>query len=378
MTKAKRRILILGVGNAQVDLINYCQKANLEVHGCSYRAEGPGLAMVDAFSVIDIGDVAGIVKYCTEAKIDHVYSIGSDIAIPTVMAVCEQIGLPAFLDSAVAADMQCKDIVRRSFEGSEFDVAFKSLKTVGDLDNWVVFPAMIKPADSQGQRGVVRVDSVEEARQAFANAQSFSKCGRVVIEEFIAGDEISVNAYLYNGDLISSSLSDRLVYEQYPGGIPREHLVPSRYENDVILGKVESLIAEISNRLKIYNGPLYVQAITDGTTVKPVEIAPRLDGCHMWRLIKYSSNIDLLDMTLKHLLGEELPPNLKTSKRKFIKNSLQFMSEPPGQKFKKSNHDLAGWCFSHWYYGDGEVVGEINGFTEKVGYRIKNRTGEIS
>ena len=77
-----KKILILGAGNAQMDLIQYCQESGMEVHCCSYSETDPGAFTADHFANINILDCDRIEQYFLDHKIDVIYSIGSDIAVP--------------------------------------------------------------------------------------------------------------------------------------------------------------------------------------------------------------------------------------------------------------------------------------------------------
>ncbi len=74
-------------------------------------------------------------------------------------------------------------------------------QTRNELSQWKIFPAIIKPADSQGQRGIFKVDAPQDLERAFEQAKLFSRTQTVIIEEFIQGKEISLNGYMVNGIL---------------------------------------------------------------------------------------------------------------------------------------------------------------------------------
>ncbi len=113
----KKKILVLGVGSAQFDLIVECKCRGLEVHGCSNRKEGRGLAFVDKFVLIDIKDVESVMNYVQQMNIDYVYSIGSDIALPTISYVNEKLNLPNFVSYETAIICHNKSRLRETLGG---------------------------------------------------------------------------------------------------------------------------------------------------------------------------------------------------------------------------------------------------------------------
>ncbi|UKI37052.1 MAG: hypothetical protein L6V93_02165 [Clostridiales bacterium] len=52
----KKKLLILGAGNAQIDLIEYAKGIGLEVYVCSYTNTDKGIPLADAFAQINIVD----------------------------------------------------------------------------------------------------------------------------------------------------------------------------------------------------------------------------------------------------------------------------------------------------------------------------------
>ena len=69
------KILILGAGNAQIDLLEYCSRIGMETYCCSYSAEDPGAGCADHFALIDIVDRERIEEYASQNKIEYIYSV---------------------------------------------------------------------------------------------------------------------------------------------------------------------------------------------------------------------------------------------------------------------------------------------------------------
>lgn len=372
--KGRKRIIkkaiVLGVGNAQVDLIRYLKAEGWWVIGCSYRREGRGLEYVDQFALLNIADVDGIECLGRSEKVD-VYSIGSDLAMPTVARVASRLGLPSLVRAETAELLQSKILLRGFLnEHAISPIRHKKVCEQGDLDAWRIFPAIVKPVDNQGQRGVFLAASLEEARAGLENSLQFSRSKTLIIEEFLEGPEVSVNTFVVNGETVFNEVSDRLVVEGYAGGIPRGHIYTSVHCPEVTCLETQKLTALCNRALGIENGPVYYQAILTRDGPRIVEVTPRLDGCHMWRLIKMASGVDLLEACVRRLLGEA-PPGLQV-KPQMQPHYLGFHYLPPGREFYRADHPTsAGAGYLEYYYSDGEAVRPINGYLEKLGYYIE-------
>ena len=373
----KKRILILGAGNAQIDAIEYCKEHGYEVVGCSYTTVDCGIPHLDIFEQVDIKNVEGVAALAKKYGVSAIYSVGSDIAMPSVMKAAEMLGLPHFISAETAEICHSKGRMRETLgEDFEGNASFRVCSTLDEAMRYSDFPAMMKPVDSQGQRGCFRVDSAADIEEHFEASISYSFEGKVIIEEFIDGPEVSVNAYMQDGELKFALVSDRYAFEEYPGGIIKEHRVPSSFADSEAQAKAVDLTRRVAQKIGISNGPCYLQIkLKGGKDPVILEVTPRLDGCHMWNLIKHYCGADLLDACFRHLLeGESVLDGEFTMPEE--EYSLEFMSRPPNTSFSKADFDTEGAEHVCYYYDDGDRVLKINGYIEKCGYIIR-KTGRI-
>jgi biotin carboxylase len=366
-----KRALILGVSSAQVDAIRYLKQAGWWVIGCSYRREGKGLELVDQFDLVDIKDSAAIEQLGRNENIDLIYSVGSDLAMPTVAKVASKLGLPTFVRYETAELMQDKAKLRDFLAAHDISrVKYRMVASPADLDGWDHFPAMVKPVDSQGQRGVFRADSFSQIESGFDGSLEFSKSKRLIVEEYLEGPEVSANAFVINAQVVFSQISDRLVAVGYPGGIPRGHILPAKKCLGAALREIRAQIERCIQALEIENGPVYFQSKLTAQGPKIIEITPRLDGCHIWRLVKAVGGADLLAASFELLTGGR-PANLQMS-WPLVGHRLSFFLSPPGNVFSKADHCAPpNASYVEYYYKDGETIRPVNGLLEKVGYYIQ-------
>lgn len=371
------KILILGAGNAQIDAIEYCKSKGYEVVGCSYTTVDNGIPYLDYFEHVDIKDVDGVVAIAKKYDAKLIYSIGSDIAMPTVMEASERLNLPHFISGEIAKTCQSKVKMRKAL-GQDFEgnIPFMECSNLEEALTFKAFPAMMKPTDSQGQRGCFKVESIDDIKKEFQTSMDFSHEGKVILEKFVAGPEVSANAYFQDGEMRCCIISDRVVFDEFPGGIIKEHILPSKASAEV-QKKVNELVKTSAEKLGIKNGPCYFQIkIDENDNPIIIEITPRLDGCHMWNLIKHYAGIDLLDACFVHLLdGKDALADNKfeieleaTSTGQ--EHKLVFMSQAPWTKFSKDKFDVSNSEYHFYYYNDGDKVRRLNGYIEKCGYMI--------
>ncbi len=363
-----KSILILGTSTVQGDAVQLCRSLGLQTHVCSNSGLGPAAALADHVVQIDITDARGVLEYARQHQINLVYSIGSDLAMPTACRVSQELGLPAFVSLQTAFTSNIKPSLRSAL-GQDFpgNLRYQVLEQPDPARVLLPYPLVLKPVDSQGGRGVNRLDSAKDLPLAFEQAIAFSRQARVILEEWVPGSEFSLNLYLLDGEIVFSALSDRRVWPQFAIGLVRSHLNPSGL-NLAIQHRLLEMAHSACQRLDIRNGPAYFQVKYWQDRLYLIEITPRLDGCHLWRLIRFATGVDLLQITFEHLLGHPpLPVDLQPQSIGAFQ--LEFTCQLPGQAALNLPAPPQA-LFSDFYYAPGEPVRRINGLLEKTGYFI--------
>lgn len=367
-----RSALILGALPGQADAMHRLRAAGWRVYACGHVREGAGVEAADEFFVVDILDPAGVAALAKELAVDVVYSVGSDIAMPTVAAVSEQLGLPLFHSPAVTETLHRKDLLRSFLTTNGLSpVPHQVVRTADDLTGFVAYPAIVKPVDNQGQRGITVVEDHDGAVAALPAALASSRNGAAVIEQLLDGPEFSVHVFVVDGVAHLLLASDRHVWDGPLTGIPSSHTMPSRELDDVTTAQVKGLIDAFVAALGVTNGPLYFQMILTGDGPRIIEVAPRLDGCHLWRLIEVHTGFDLMQTVFDVLSGGEWPgdPALPAD----VHHTLRFHLTDPKIPFEPADHsfaDLGEVVFEEFHTEPGELARDVNGAVARLGYAI--------
>ncbi len=368
-----KNLLILGMGHSQVDLAKVAINNGINVFSCAKDISGPVKDYAIDYAQIDIMDEKSIVEYSKKKKIDVIFSAGLEIALEPIARASEFLGLNTFYSSKVLKKLKNKSMWRETLGNMPGNLPFSSGNKIQDFVNWTQYPAIIKPVDGTGQRGVIKVNNFEELKNNFARSISFSKSNMVILEKFAGGEEISVNSFMENGQLKFFAISDRISYQDLPGGIIKEHHIPSKFDNEPLHSKIRNLVEAVNEKMNFKNGHIYFQIKIDEDEVSLIEFTPRFDGCHMWNLIKFSLGIDLLQVALENLFeGKSVTlenyTELNLDPSKYI---LKFDSDKPNSIVDYNNYSISNKVlYRCWYYSNGEKVKSVTGILEKVGYSI--------
>lgn len=368
----QRSALILGALPGQADAMHRLRAAGWTVYACGHVADGPGVDAADEFFVVDILDVDGVAALCTQLAVDVVYSVGSDIAMPTVAAVSERLGLPLFHSSRITETLHRKDLLRGFLaEAGLSPVTYRVIRDDSELAGFETYPAIVKPVDSQGQRGITIVADEEQARAALPAAWAASRNGAAVVEELLVGPEVSVHVFVVDGRIELFLPSDRHVWDGPLTGIPSAHVMPSRVLTEDDAAEVRRLAERFIDALGVRTGPLYFQLIVTETGPRIIEVAPRLDGCHLWRLIEVHTGFDLLTTCFTMLAGDPWPG--VPAGGGDHQHTLRFHLTDPAVPFEPEAWDLGRFgevVFEEFHVPPGAMARDTNGHIARLGYGI--------
>jgi biotin carboxylase len=367
-----KKVLVLGVASVQMDAIEILKELGHETFACAMSEDGPGALVADHFDIINILDISKLKRHIIKNDINLVYSVGSDLAMPIACKLSEDLNLPHFVSYSTAKACNNKDMMREIL-GSDCkgNISYKVIDNKKEIPEFQM-PYIMKPADSQGQRGIVLVKSIEDFYQNYNLVKNYSRSGKVIVEKYVEGPELSVNAYMVDGNLNFMIASDRETWPQHTGLI-HKHVVPTTAINKNQLLILKEVVEDSCNRIGIKNGPVYFQIKVENKRPYIIEITPRLDGCHMWKLLKYHTGINLLKLTFEHLINGDIS---ELSKKKEINENyeLEFFCKEPNTIMNQDEFIIPKESLEHFfYYNSGEQIRPVNGKYEMVGYFIRSK-----
>ena len=210
-----KRILMLGGSMQQIPIIKLAKEMGLYVITCDYTPNNPGHQYSDEYYNVSTTDLDGVLELAKKLNIDGIVAYASDPAAPTAAYVAEKLGLPGNPYESVKICTE-KDLFREflTTHGLHAPKAkgFSSLEEAKRDIDCFAFPVMVKPVDSSGSKGVVKIYTPSELENAVAEALDYSRSKRFVIEEFIEkkGYQVSGDGFSVNGELLFTSYGNEL------------------------------------------------------------------------------------------------------------------------------------------------------------------------
>ena len=302
--------MVLGGSSGQMPLLNRLKSLGIPVLLCDKNPDAPGRSLTDRFCQVSTFDVEGVVEAARREGITAVATMGTDQPVLAAAAAAETLGLPSFLSRQEALGATDKQVMKKILQKAgiptpRFRIITKDSRV--DVLSELKGPLVVKPLDSQGQRGVLKVADAEEALKRAGEVLSYSRQKEYLAEEYYPSTEVTVSGWCRNGKTVVFSITDRVTIETGEHiGICLAHRFPSRH-----LGRHGGSLLALTRRIVeafgIKEGPLYFQMLIGDKGVLVNEIACRLGGAYEDDFIPLITGVDTVDLLIRGALGEELP-----------------------------------------------------------------------
>ncbi len=197
------RIAVIGGGGREHTIIKKI-KLNPEVTEI-FALPGNGGIAADA-TCVNIGakDLDGIVKFCTDEKIDYVIVAPDDPLVLGCVDRLEEVGIPCFGPRANAAIVEGSKVFSKNLM-KKYGIPTAAYATFDDADKAIEYlqtcpiPTVVKADGLALGKGVIIAMTREEAEDAVRSImldKQFGASGnQIVIEEFMEGPEITVLSF---------------------------------------------------------------------------------------------------------------------------------------------------------------------------------------
>lgn len=299
----QKRLLILGAMAMHVPIIKRAKERGIYVITCDYIPENIGHKYADEAYFDSTTDLDAVLNLAKRCEVDGVMTYNSDPAALTAAYVSEKLGLPGNSFESVKI-MSEKDLFRKFLAEHGFNTPrfgqysnFKSLEQ--DLDRFT-FPVMVKPVDSSGSKGVNIANSRSDVERLFNYAMEFTRCKRVIVEEYIIanGAQLHGDAFVENGVLSFSYLGDHHFNSKINNLVPISTTFPSLHSDEIVV-QVERTVQDFIDKVGFKQGGINIEARVSGDNqIYLIEVGPRNGGNFTPAVIGYASGFNFIDSCL--------------------------------------------------------------------------------
>lgn len=367
-----KRLLIIGASILQLPAIKRAKELGLCVAVADYNPQAVGIPYADRYYNVSTIDEQGVYEAAKDFHADGVMTLATDMPMRSVAYTCSKLGLIGIsYETAVKATDKGEMI--KAFEAAGVEHPwFFIINNISEIDaalEKITFPCITKPTDNAGSRGVMVASSEVELRQALQYSSENGHSGSVIVEEYMVGHEVSVEAIVYQGKPHILQITDKLTT-----GAP--HFVEIGHSQPSILSlETKETICDLAGRaalaVGIQNGPVHAEIILTDQGPKMVEIGARMGGdCITTDLVPLSTGIDMIKATIDISLG--MKPDLE---QRFEKGAaIRFIPTAAGKITSIKGTDqaasLSGVKRISLMKTVGEMCSNVESSIDRIGFAI--------
>lgn len=317
------KALVLAGGLPQIELIKQLKQRDITVVLADGNANPLAKPYTDIFYQIQIFDVDAVKEVALKEQVDFLITVCADQVLLVVAQVSEMLGLPCYINYKTAQLVSDKKYMKKIFW--EHNIPTSRYVELEEVD-WeriggLNYPLVVKPVDAYSSKGVRKVWNPQELEVCFREAAQISRTGGVIVEEFVAGEEISVDVYVENGTakLLCVSNSEKI------NDADRFIIFRGRYPvaaSQKIMDQIQRVAQQIADAFEIKNSPMLIQMINNGETVSVLEFCARTGGNMKYLLIKRACGFDVIKAVIDLTLGEKPRVELMPPEAKYIVNDF--------------------------------------------------------
>ncbi|MBB5017939.1 argininosuccinate lyase [Chitinivorax tropicus] len=279
------------------------------------RQMHPVFEHADHVLTAETNDLASLIDFLRRQheilRFDGVVTI-CDYYIDTVAQVAQALGLPQAFSANVAMERR-KHRVREAIEQAGLpNPLFKvttSWPATRDAAKQIGYPLILKPSDLASSAFVRLVHDEAELQAAFQALEDFPNNFREqvreplwLLEEYMPGEEVSVEACTYRGETTIIGITDKSV-TGFPYFIEDGHMFPACLEPSEAKA-IENLVRHALEAVGHDHGISHTEVKLTPKGPRIVEINPRPGGNYIAELIQHVTGIDFLQAQIDLALGQ--------------------------------------------------------------------------
>lgn len=378
-----KTLWIVGGGIEAVPGIKRAKEMGLHVVVSDGDENAPGFDISDEFFVVSTYDIEQTVatasRYHSEVNpVAGVICIAADVPL-TVAAVSEKLGLPGLPVEAAHLSMNKLEMKHRFKETNIPIPWYSEVSSLAQLKEALQangFPLVLKPVDSRGARGVLRLTEDVDLDWAINHSMRFSPSKKLMVEEFLEGPQISTEAIVNDGIGYPVGFTDRnyeLMEQFSPFIIENGGEFPSIINSDD-QELISSTAINAGLALGVRTGVIKGDMVLTEDGPKVIEIATRLSGgWFSTDQIPIGLGVDLVGAAINLSLGEDvIEEDLSPKFKRGV--AVRYFFPTPGIVTDISHMGLnesKSWIHRlHFFIKPGEVVHTPSDHTKRAGFVI--------
>ena len=299
------KVVVLAGGADQIALIKELKKRGCYIILVDYFQNPPAKEYADLHIVASTLDDARVKEIAQEYHADLICTACTDQALLTVAKVSEESNPACYIAYQTALNVTNKTYMKQRMSQCSIPTSRYMTTREVDLTQFAdfEFPLVVKPADCNSSKGVIKVHDSAQLQEKLAEAISFSRTQTAIVEEFKEGVEVSADFYIEGSDVKYLSATSSIKIQNRDSFTIKSSVYP------VITleqrAKITSLAQDIADAFELTDCPLLIQMIVNGDEINVIEFSARMGGGSKYHLIEVLSGVDIMSKYVDLVLGHK-------------------------------------------------------------------------
>jgi len=250
-----------------------------------------------------------------EKVLDIAKKVGAPLVITTCMDhanvtacyVAEKLGLPAPYSYETALSVTNKGLMKEKMVRHGIPTSkYTFVKNISGFESADLrFPVAVKPADSNGSKGVRKASGYKDLSKFLEDALEISRSNQAIIEEYNEGREIGADCFI-NKDQEAAVLMTRERRKIVADGDTIQQIQGSFWPADLTernTTDLKRIVEQIAHAFSLKNTPLIMQAVVKGDEIHVIEFGARIGGGENYRIIELHTGFDIINAAVDSFLG---------------------------------------------------------------------------
>ena len=362
-----KKVLIFGVGELQRSIIRRAKQMGLYTIGIDPCADAVCKDEMDAFEVVGGQDFEGTCGVVEKYGVDAIVTAATDKPLVMMARVAEKYGFPFYSVETAQWSTDKYQMKQRFLEGGVPCARGLLISKVEETDD-LYYPLIVKPRDNSGSRGVKLCRNKEELQEALQEALQYSHLETVLVEEYIEGQEYSIEGLHYEGESEVIQFTEKTTTE-FPYNVELAHKQPANLTS-AQKDEIRQVISKIAQCMHFKDCPSHTELKINEHGIFVIETSPRLGGDYITStLVPLSTGINMEDQLLHIALGEGVDTDIGKMEKA---SGVCFFCLPEGvvKKIDPQINDVSSWPGVYSFelkLKEGDAVHQITSSLNRYG-----------
>ena len=334
-------MLLLNGSFNEVKLIQTAQRLGYYVITSGNDSSGEGHKYANEFCPCDYSNKEAICELAKQKNVDVICACSNDFGALSAAYACEKLGIPGHDSYETSRFFHEKDYFKKM--AAELNLSTPAAAWFVRLEDALAyvetlsyFPQIVKPADLSGGKGIRKVCSKGEAAEAVRDAFKRSKIKRILIEEYIEGQQQGITVFVQNKKVVLeyatndySYVNPYMVWLACP---PADNYAEIR---KIIVADIEKM-AKAKN---IADGFLTIQYIVKDGKPYYIETMRRALGNQHYLCMSKDTGVDFYELYIRSQCNEDFSSLLISAHEPEMYSGFMAIFAPTNGKIKSIEID---------------------------------------